>query len=270
MKRVGGAVVALAGLLCTCLRGSPAQTPAAVEESSAAKAAVVIVESDVDSAHVLLDGVFVGRTPLTLDSLPAGPHRLVAQHPDLANWVTPVLAESLTVAPGDTQRVRLLFPQRFLISSTPYGAEVLARDTIYGRTPLLLTLPPGEKTSMMTLRKDGYETLTVDPGMIQRGVFSATLTPIWQREEGAGPVLTSARRRSSNTIPLYVTGTATVLSGIAAAYFKTRADGQFTEYNRTGDPALLSQTHRLDAAAGITLAATQVGLALFTYFLLSE
>ena len=270
MKQIQRIAVGTVALVCASLWSPAAHSQAAIEDSSAVGTAVMIVNADVDSAHVLLDGTFVGRTPLTLDSLAPGAHQLVVQHPDLPNWLTPALAESVFTAAGDTQRVRILFPRRLMISSTPYGAQVLVGDSAYGTTPLLLKIPPGGEIGSITLRKEGYQPLTADVDIARRGVFSVTLTPIWQREDRPGPVFNGVEPGSSRSVPLYVSGVATVLSGIAAMYFKTQADERFTEYNRTGNPDLLSQTHQLDTAAGITLAATQVGLAVFTYFLLSE
>ncbi len=270
MMRLCGVAVASISLLVIPLRASSTAPEEVGRDSSTARASVVIVESSIDSADVLLDGKCMGKTPVTLGSLSAGRHEVVVQHPDRTSWLAPVLAESLVVAPGDTQTVHFRFPRRFMISTDPYGAEVLAADSIYGRTPLLLTVPPGKELGTVTLRKDGYDTLTLDPDTLRRGFYRGTLTPVWQRDENREMILGTIGHKRSNTVPLYVTGTLTVVSGIAAAYFKTQADERFAEYNRTGDPGLLSQTHRLDTAAGVTLATTQVGLLLFSYFLLSE
>jgi hypothetical protein len=44
------------------------------------------ISADVDSSIVYLDGVFVGRTPLKLDSVAAGPHVLLVFAPKEASW----------------------------------------------------------------------------------------------------------------------------------------------------------------------------------------
>jgi hypothetical protein len=69
---------------------------------------------------------------------------------------------------------------------------------------------------------------------------------------------------------LYVSGGATLVAGVAAAYFKIKADGKNALFQDTGDPALQRETHRLDISAALALLATQVGFAFFTYFLLSD
>ena len=45
------------------------------------------IRSDVDSALVVLDGAFVGRTPYMADSLAPGVHRIRVLHPDITGWL---------------------------------------------------------------------------------------------------------------------------------------------------------------------------------------
>jgi hypothetical protein len=75
---------------------------------------------------------------------------------------------------------------------------------------------------------------------------------------------------SKTSLRFYLAGGATILSGVAAAYFKIKADDRNALYELTGDPALRDETHRLDTAAGISLLATEIGFALLTYYLLSD
>jgi hypothetical protein len=71
--------------------------------------------------------------------------------------------------------------------------------------------------------------------------------------------------------PLLVTGGGiAVVSGIATAYFKIQADARYDKFLASGDRELLQETHRYDTMAAVTLALSQIGLAIVAYCLLSE
>ncbi len=71
--------------------------------------------------------------------------------------------------------------------------------------------------------------------------------------------------------PLLVTGGGiAVVSGIATAYFKIQADARYDKFLATGDRELLQETHRYDTIAAVTLALSQIGLAIVAYCLLSD
>lgn len=74
---------------------------------------------------------------------------------------------------------------------------------------------------------------------------------------------------SSNT-RLYVVAGAGLLSGIAAAYFKQKADRVFDDYQQTSDPSLLENTRRYDRWSGVALMIFELSFAALTYLLLSE
>jgi hypothetical protein len=71
--------------------------------------------------------------------------------------------------------------------------------------------------------------------------------------------------------PLLVAGGGiAVVSGITTAYFKIQADTRYDKYLATGDRELLQETRRYDTMAAVTLALSQIGLAIVAYCLLSE
>jgi hypothetical protein len=118
------------------------------------------------------------------------------------------------------------------------------------------------------IRKSGYEQTAIH--LAEDPFVTVSLKKMWQADQENEEYIGQSSVRSSKTVELYITGAATILSGVAAAYFKVKADDRYQHYLRSGDDALLSQTHRLDTAAGVAIAATQVGLGLFTYFILSQ
>jgi len=230
----------------------------------------VTIQTNVESALVIMDSLRVGVTPLTIDSLASGKHIITLQHPDLANWLAGSITDTIQVIGNEPRTLRYAFPLRSFIISNPFGAAVYVGDSLYGTTPLLVTQswPSGQST--INLRKEGFEPITVDLADARRGILSLTLPHHWQKEGIAGPLLNDEGSESSRNLRLYVSGASTVISGVAAAYLKVKADDRYLQYAATGDPSLLSQTHRLDTAAGVALAVTQIALGFFTYFILSE
>ncbi|NKB70763.1 MAG: PEGA domain-containing protein [Candidatus Latescibacteria bacterium] len=111
------------------------------------------LDSTPAGATVLLDGTSQGVTPLQLERLPAGPHRLqlqLAQH-------TPVDTTVVVIAGQATPLVRTLTlsPAQLHIRSQPPGATLYINGDSLGLTPLNLALPPGDYR--LQLHKEGYD-----------------------------------------------------------------------------------------------------------------
>jgi hypothetical protein len=230
----------------------------------------VTIQCNTDSARVMLDHVYAGKTPLQIDTLKPGIHFLKILHPDLSNWTSGSIADSFSLPQSGPLALRYTFDRKIFIISRPFAAGVYVRDSLLGYTPLLFTTDQKSAAPRVTIQKDGYETAICDLAAAQRGVVTAVLTPRWQKDPLESSLPGEENLRRSSSWRLYVTGATTVLSGIAAAYLKIQADEKYASYGTTADPVLLSETHRLDRASAIALVATQVSLGLFAYFLLSE
>jgi len=224
------------------------------------------IQSTPESAHVMLDGKRVGSTPITIDSIAPGTHALTLQHPDVESWLTEPTTDTVTVAEGEHKTLRYDIRNRYFITSTPFGAQVFLGDSVIGTTPFLTSTEMGEQT--LLLRKPGYEPSTVHT--YGASIVATPLTKLWQNGGDAETYFKESDGGSHKSLALVGSGTATVLSGVVAAYLKIKADNQYQKYLLTGDSHYLSQTHLLDTSAGIAIIATQVGLGLFTYILFSQ
>jgi len=87
---------------------------------------------------------------------------------------------------------------------------------------------------------------------------------------GSDPVFQNSSVFNSGPTKLYIAGGATVVTGVAAAYFKIKADNRYDEFLGTDNVLLRNESKKLDTAAAFFLVATQIGLAFFIYYLLSE
>jgi hypothetical protein len=226
----------------------------------------VSVRTDVDSALVVIDGSFVGRTPLPGHPLPSGSHVIRVLHPDVENWLSPVLEDSVLIVAGEEISLEYTLGTTFLVRSEPSGASVFLGGQLAGTTPLVLDVP--ETDSVLQIRLKDHAAASVNRSDHERGVLLARLN---RTSEGtSGPENIVKESPSPSTLPLVLTGASSILAGGFSAYFKVKADSRYSEYLATGDPVKRAETRRLDSIAGISLAASQVYLALFIYLLVSS
>lgn len=236
--------------------------------SSTSAPSSLSIQSIPESALVMIDAKLEGSTPVTIDSIKPGIHIVILQHPDLESWLTEPISDTIQVDRGERKVLRYNLRARHLITTTPFGAEVVLGDSVIGSTPLV-TGPKMEGQSL-TLRRSGYEAAIIHLSAGQSGIVDVPLRKVWQDDGNGEPYLRDADSQGSGSAGVYLSGAATVVSGFAAAYFKIKADNRYQQFLDTNDGRLLSQTHRLDTAAGLAIAATQIGLGLFTYFIFSR
>ena len=257
-------ILALAALLENTLAAEDPTSP----DSTTLMRGRLTIESTPEGAHVVLDGKGIGFTPISIDSISPGIHALTLQHPEVESWLAEPSRDSVLLADGEQKVVRYDLRIRYLITSRPFGAEVVMGDSVIGTTPFVTAPTFGQQ--QLTLRKPGYETTSVQlVGQSQQGILSIPMKKVWQKNGNGETIFSELDGNDSEPVSLYISGAATVFSGVAAAYLKTKADDRYQQYLRTNDGKYLDQTHRLDTAAGIAIAATQIGLGLFTFFLFS-
>jgi hypothetical protein len=215
--------------------------------------------------HLFVDGLDAGVTPITLDSLTPGMHTIVLRPPDGDSWYVFSAPDSISLERGDVKSVLYDLPRTFLVTSTPFGADVLVGDSLLGTTPLCLPTESLGEVSIIRLQKQDFEQSMVHLGDVPGRRIETRLTPMWNTD-GRG-LFKEADSRAPGSLGLYIAGAGTIASGVLAAYFKIEADAHYQEYLRTGDGAHLTKTHRLDTAAGVAIIATQIGLGLVAYLL---
>lgn len=121
--------------------------------------------SDPTNAKVVLDGLYRGNTPLTLNNLASGTHIVELDHPGYYDWKSTVVVPaggtktvSGTLNPMPVSNVGWVY-----VSSSPGGALVTFDGTNYGQTPgsgslKLNNIGVGDHTVTLTLT--GYKSYT--------------------------------------------------------------------------------------------------------------
>ncbi|MFN0157440.1 MAG: PEGA domain-containing protein [Bacteroidota bacterium] len=229
----------------------------------------ITILSDVEGATAFINGEKKGHTPVSAD-LAEGHYTLLIVHPDHDDWRAESIRDSFEVEATSRDTLHFRFGQYVSITSDPFGAEVVIEDSIVGTTPMVFQ---NNETISATLlvRKPGYEPATLDLRSDGTNKFTVTLA---RHGTGTGTdpsdVFSDHSYSSSSSLRLYIAGAAAVISGALAAHFKLKADDNYAAYRFTRDPAALDRTHRFDTAAALSIAATQISVGLFTYFILSD
>ena len=256
---------AVVALLLLMLLHSPPAPGADIVDSVRT---LLVVTADLDGAPVAVNGSPAGVTPLTIDSLPAGIHVVSVRHPSVESWFAGVVNDTVALAAGDTARVHATLRRRLHLVSDPAGVPVFADDSLVGFTPVVLGGPSLAGGEVVMLRPPGALPVRVVPADARATVTHYRFAPWEVGDEGR--VVSVLREEGGLPLRVYFAGGAAILSGVAAATWKVRADAVYADYRNSRDPAARNRTRRLDSNAALALAAMQITLGLFVYFVVSE
>ncbi len=231
----------------------------------------VTIITDPSGADVYVDSLLVGKSPIKDLLLTRGTHMLKAFYPSVFSWNATVLQDSLAVSGGDQQEKQLILGEILRIQSDPPGGIVRYGKAELGPTPLYTRLPSVISGDLI-VQKEGYDSLLVPAGEVQRGFLRVQLSP---RNESAGSSRPPDVLGVNGAIPgdhmlTYASGAAMIVSGVASAIMKDRANRNFDSYLLSNNPAELSATRRYDKGAAAALIVSQISFAVLAYFLLSE
>ena len=222
-------------------------------------------------ADIYVDSVFIGKSPLQGVTLRRGVHRVRAFYPSVFAWNAVVVEDSLEVTGTGLQQERLTLGEVLRIESDPPGGIVRYGGTELGPTPLYTQLPSAGARDLI-IQKNGYDSLRVSVAEMNRGILRVQLLP--RNESGVlsrpSDVLGINGAVPRDHMMTYVSGSAMIVSGVASAIMKDRANRNFDAYLQSNNPADLSATRRLDRGAAAALIVSQISFALLAYFLLSE
>ena len=225
------------------------------------------VSSEPAGARVYLDTVFVGVTPLSLDSQ-EGTLTLRLLGSEVSSWLTPVRLDTLTLREGQDTTVHYRLVSRHYLNSVPSGASVFWGDSLAGLTPLVFADSLLGGGVRLSLRMEGYREARISPADLTAGTLILPLSPI--PGELPAQKAMALGLTTDDHLRLHLSGYSTLLFGLMTAYLKSRADVANEAYLKTQDPAFLARRNRLDQQAAISIIATEISLGLFIYFLLLE
>lgn len=218
-------------------------------------------------AEVYVDSVFAGVTPLRGLTPGNGAHTVKTAYPDIRQWNAIVQSQEIHGREGEELTLEFEFGSVFSLHTVPAGASVYDQDRLIGTTPLYHRSAESLR-SALRVRKEGYEDLYIDP--VASGRFFSLKIPDGAQPPDADRGIESSAERAGTRLATYLSAGAMVVSGVAAAYFKQKADHRFGLYAATRSERHLNATRRYDGYSGVALVLTELSFAVLTYLLLSE
>lgn len=218
-----------------------------------------------------IDSLYVGNSPLDRIELAAGKHVVRVFYPSLTSWNGISKVDSVIVVGGHETTINWELGSLVSLTSVPSGSLVLYEGRQLGVTPFFY------KTALelhgdFLLQKEGFEPAQVTVN--GRGYFGRTVRlkrVDGQQERRFLDVLS----QNSNGEPAdqwmnYVAGSAMIVSGFLAAFYKDHANRDFDNYQESKDPAMLNSVRRFDKLSGISFTITQLSFGVLAYKLLLE
>lgn len=237
-------------------------------QDSSGRGGFLTIRTDPPAAEVHVDSVRLGVSPLIRVRVSPGPHQLSLFYPSSPQWNSLVRRETLMVHEGEEIEKVYEFGSIVSLSSIPSGSRVLSMGKELGTTPIFLRSASRLKGDVI-LEKDGFEQIVVP--LAGGAASSFVRLRRSQNEEAAGDVVFDLpASNGSRRWAAYGSAAGMVASGIAAAYFKERANKRFDLYLESQNPTYLASTRRNDRRSAVAFLLTQIGFGLLTYFLLSE
>lgn len=226
----------------------------------------ITITSNVHNATVFIDSVEIGTAPVLGYAVTPGDHTVCLVSHDDRSWAVNAWCEQVSIEEGKEYSLRISPLRQMRITSDPFGALVMYKDTVLGETPYIFSTREG--SGSLRLSKEGYDEVTL--------LFDGSTTSLHGAMNPREHLRTDdvwrylENEESQSIAPVVITASSAVLTGAAAAYWKIHADNLYDDYRLTGDPGRLHQIRKLDVASGIALGVSQISLALLTYFLLSR
>ncbi|MEX2116408.1 MAG: PEGA domain-containing protein [Bacteroidota bacterium] len=246
------------------LMSVPAALLAQIPESSDSSAHLTII-SDPAGAEVILDSSLVGQTPIHDLAVFPGLHQLSVASPSFRDWNAIFRNEMIQIGSGETMSLSYEFGTTLNLVTMPSGVNVLYDGRLIGTTPLFYrsSVP---LSNMLVLRKDGFRIQEVHPGSI-RGIVTMSVVDasVAESEMAIAPSIEKSLPRWAE----YTSAAGIVVSGVAAAYFKHRANAHFNTYRLSGSAAALDDTRRFDGYSAVSLVVTQISFGVLAYLLLA-
>lgn len=240
------------GLVLWSLAGIPA----------GAQHRVVVLTSNTPEVLVYADSLWLGRAGERMFVVPptARTLRLVPAAPGV--WS--VASREAPLPDTDTLHLTLDFPFQYQIESLPFGVPVYRLTpqgrVLLGETPLHLSQDQPLQDTLL-LDAHGFLLEHIVPGTARWNRHVHTLRPIDEQTVAVPTMTLKPTRRRHRWIDYAALGTSLV-SGVVAVHYKTRADRRYDRYLENGDPTLRPAIERYDRYSGVALGVMQGSLGL--------
>ncbi len=213
----------------------------------------IIVISDAANVRIFINDTLEFKDQFEFE-LDKGDYRISVLD-DSDRWDSKSYTDSFILDSCEIKEIIVSFSDEFLIDSSPQDAGVFISDSLIGYTPLLLS----QSINKITLKKSGFteQEIILDN---RRSRIVASLDFVGEYEK---------EKFFNKTISKVLLGSMIAL-GAATAYYKIKADNNFDNFIRTGDPKYKKRTDEYDLISGVTLGLTQINFGFLIYKIFSD
>ncbi|MBL7994005.1 PEGA domain-containing protein [bacterium] len=215
-------------------------------------------------------------------ALPPGKHVVVVQNPDRTSFQALDFTKTITIRPGENEKVEVYFDMLAEINSIPSGAAVSCDSELLGVTPFYLRLTQ-YKNRTLQFKKPGYEDffVTVTDSAIEKNYLFISQNPnLKTRSNNQNQFVNlewQERGPHKYKSAIWISNALGVVFGAGAAYYKKKGDDTFEKAKiarRLGDTDAqrrhLAKTRKYDRYAVVGFIGMQTNVAALVYFLLKS
>ncbi len=212
------------------------------------------LNSDIPNTIFYIDTVKIGEGNQLTAEVKNGMHKITALE-NSDRWNAKTFVDTINLKCNEDTTLNFIFRSSSYIQTNPADAYVYYNDSLIGHTPMFIN----EKIKHIKLVKEGYENINYHlsdspaPGVID-------LKFIGMKE---------GKSFFKKDLFKILVGSLLVLGG-TTAYFKIKADNNFSKYQDTADNSYLTKTRRYDLISGITFGAVQINFGLIIYYFLFD
>jgi hypothetical protein len=230
----------------------------------------VTIITEPAGADLYVDSLYVGKAPIKQARMAVGSHTVRAFYPSVFAWNAVVTQESLLVVSSVNAEKRMNVGEVVRIQSDPPYGIVRVEGRTLGTTPLYIRLS-APLAGDLIIEREGFDSLRVPITEIKNGMIRVKLRSRNGMEGSApGDGLAMNEITATDRWLTYASGATMIVSGVASAYLKDRANRHFDAYSLTNNAADLLRTRTLDRQAAATLIISEISFAVLAYLLLSD
>lgn len=224
------------------------------------------VNLDYSRLKIYIDSTFIGVTPIESAIVVSGIHKITATTFHSSQWNNVVYEDTINIPLNRHVNKYIFISKPIKILTEPFNAMVYKNNLLIGRTPM--TIDEWERDMKIQLTLDGYRDSTIS-NVTNEYIPKVFLKQLTLPDGISKPIFLDSDR-SNKLLPVYIAGGTALVSGVTAAYCKIQADKFYKEYQSTQNSQLLDRVKRLDAVSGISLAVSQVSIAILSYLLFNQ
>ena len=224
------------------------------------------VNANIAGVKIFIDSNYIGVTPINCAVVADGIHKITAASFHSSKWNNEVYVDSINIPSNGHIDKYIFISKPTKIITEPFNAMVYKNDSLIGKTPL--SIDDLRRGAKIKFKLDGYRDSTIINSS-QEFLPKVFLQRLQIPDGKRGSVFLDSDG-SDKLLPVYITGGTAIISGITAAYCKIQADKFYKEYQITKNKQSLDRVKRLDAVSGISLAVSQVSIAILSYLLFNQ